>query len=245
MDWELAEFKGVALFTPGGDFLYALSADRQQCWHWQLCACLQEILNLPEMPQFLLPSYTATIDRWRHPHSQTIETFAEVYPAVCRYQPLLNATFAVGELSWRVVPWQEEYCNPMILAGYRSQFPQLWESHELVVRLGTEDLLLTAAASSDWVLPSPAAGYVLRLFVSGSNSATQQTLETTYQLLERGFQHPYTLKVIDIAKHPEEAEFHQVVATPTLVRVYPEPTRRVVGQLALADMPRVLQILTA
>jgi circadian clock protein KaiB len=239
----LEEFKGVALFTPAGDFLYALNADRQQCWHWQLCACLQEILGLPEMPQFLLPSHTATVDRWRDPRSQAMQTFAEVYPAARCYQPLLNAAFGTGELSWRVAPWQEGACNPMVLAAYRPQFPQLWQSHDLVVRLGTENLLLAAGETADSPRHPAPAGYVLRLFVSGNNSATQRTLEATYQILERGLQHPYTLKVIDIAKHPEQAEIHQVIATPTLVRVYPEPARRLVGDLALADLPRVLQIL--
>jgi circadian clock protein KaiB len=243
-DLGLEEFKGVALFTPGGDFLYALNGDRQQCWHWQLCACLQEILDLPEVPQFLLPSHTATVDRWRDPRSQAIQTFAEVYPAVRWHQPLLNAAFGTGELSWQVAPWKEGACNPMVLAAYRPQFPQLWQSHDLVVRLGTENLLLPAAGATATSQQQEPSGYILRLFISGSNSATQKTLEATYQILERGLHHPYTLKVIDIAKHPEEAEIHQIIATPTLVRVYPPPARRIVGELALADLPRVLQILT-
>lgn len=240
----MEEFKGIALFTPGGDFLYAVNADRQQCWHWQLCACLQEILDLPEMPQFLLPSHTATLDRWRDPHSQALHTFAEVYPPVRRHELLLNAAFGTGELVWQVAPWEEGACNPMVVGAYRQKFPQLWQCHDLVVRLGTENSLKTTGettASS----PSPApTGYVLRLFVCGSNSATRASLEATYQILEQGFQHPYTLKVIDIAKHPEQAEKQQIIATPTLVRVHPEPVRRIVGELALADLPRVLQILS-
>lgn len=203
------------------------------------------------MPQFLLPSHTATMDRWRDPRSQALHTFAEVYPAVRRYQLLLNAAFGTEELVWQVAPWEEGACNPMVLGAYRQQFPQLWESHDLVVRLGAENLLheQTQPCFSAPLLPRSSPGdclysYVLRLFVSGNNSATHSTLEATYQILEQGFQYPYTLKVIDIAKHPEQAEEQQIIATPTLVRVYPEPVRRIVGELALADLPRVLQILT-
>ena len=131
----------------------------------------------------------------------------------------------------------------MIFEPYRAQFPQLWQNHDLVVKLGTEATLF----SNPWESDPPqhqTTAYVLRLFVSGSNSATQRTLEATHQVLEQGFQYPYTLKVIDIAKHPEQAEIHQIIATPTLLRVYPEPTKRLVGELALTDWQRVVSVLS-
>lgn len=243
-------FKGIALFTPGGDLIYCLDSNKQARWHLQLCLALQEILGLPEPPHFLVPGYTATIDRWLSTHSQQIETFAEVYPAVQRYQALLNAIFGSDPLEWRVAPWQEESCNPILLESYRQQFPQLWEDHELIVRLETPAVLTklsgelrSAALLSTSLLcpPEVARGYILRLFVSGNSSATQHTLETIHQLLEQDLKHPYTLKVIDISKNPEQAESHQVSATPTLVRIYPQPVRRIVGELE--DVQRVLQVI--
>ncbi len=88
------------------------------------------MLDLPEPPHFLVPGYTATIDRWIDPHSQQLKTLAELYPAVQRYQPLLNALFGIGELVWQIAPWQEQFCNPIVLETYRDQFPQLWQDHD-------------------------------------------------------------------------------------------------------------------
>ncbi|MFM7793266.1 MAG: circadian clock KaiB family protein, partial [Microcystis panniformis] len=95
-------------------------------------------------------------------------------------------------------------------------------------------------ADSDYSNPSP-KGYVLRLFVSGNNANTKHTLESIHQLLERELHHPYTLKVIDISKHPEQAESNHVSAIPTLVRVWPQPVKRIIGEFE--DLPRVLQII--
>lgn len=86
-------FKGIALFTPGGDLIYCIDPSKQGRWHLNLCATLQEILDLPEPPHFLVPCYTATIDHWLDPRTQQIRTFAEAYPAVMRHQALLNAYF--------------------------------------------------------------------------------------------------------------------------------------------------------
>jgi circadian clock protein KaiB len=80
------------------------------------------------------------------------------------------------------------------------------------------------------------AGYALRLFVSGHSLATERTLATLHQLLERSVSHPYTLKVIDVLKHPEQAEVDQISATPTLIKVWPKPIRRIVGELNDVDM---------
>jgi len=72
-------------------------------------------------------------------------------------------------------------------------------------------------------------GYVLRLFVAGHGSSTLMILQRLYSLLESHVAVPYTLKVVDIVKYPDQAESNQVKAVPTLIRVWPEPTYRVVG----------------
>jgi circadian clock protein KaiB len=234
-------FKGIALFTPAGDLIYCIDPSKQGRWHFNLCAGLQELLGLPEPPHFLIPGYTATIDRWLDPKTQEIQTLAEVYPPVQRHQALLNAVFGTGNLVWRVAPWQDSACDPMVLETYRSQFPQLWEEHDLIVHFQDNKVM---SSSTDIAL-SPAApetfGYVLRLFVSGDNVATEKTLQRVHQLLEEGLHYPYTLKVVDIYKHPEQAELNQVSAIPTLMRVLPEPVRRIIGDLE--DTQRVLQII--
>jgi circadian clock protein KaiB len=43
--------------------------------------------------------------------------------------------------------------------------------------------------------------------------------------------HNCTLKVIDIYQQPRQARLHQIVATPTLIKEFPRPVRRFIGNL--------------
>jgi circadian clock protein KaiB len=68
---------------------------------------LQEILDLPEPPHFLVPCYTVTIDHWLNPRTQQVQIFAEAYPAVMRHKAVLNAIFGTGDLLWQSAHWQD------------------------------------------------------------------------------------------------------------------------------------------
>lgn len=242
-------FKGIALFTPGGDLVYCIDPHKQNRWHAHLCAVLQEMLGLSEPPHFLASCYTATIDRWFDPRTQQIHTYAEACPLVMRYQSLLNTLFGVEDLVWTTTPCPEEVCDVAVLAMYRNQFPQLWQEHDLVVRYERVQASSVAKKGNRTLSWSPVdqspnpQGYVFRLFVSGSNLITEQILQKLHHLLESTLQHPYTLKVIDIHKHPELAELDQIAATPTLVKVWPTPVKRIVGNME--DLGKVLQLLIA
>ena len=209
------------------------------------------MLALPEPPHFLVPCYTATIDRWIDPKNQRMETFAEASPLVLRHQAFLNVLFGLEEsFVWQTSVCPEDLCNPVVLSTYRHTFPQLWDEHDLVVRLDrAEPLSLRDPSLSTRLAWSPSlkdetpSGCVLRLYVSGSNGTTENVLQDLHLLLEESLQQPYTLKVIDIHKHPEQAEADQIAATPTLIKVWPPPVRRIVGDLG--DRNKVLQILRA
>lgn len=240
-------YKGIALFTPGGDLVYCVDPNKQDRWHSHLCGVLQQVLKLPEIPLFLIPSYTATIDRWLDPVTGTIRTVAECYPAVQRFQPLLNAVFETNHLTWKTVPWKEETCHPMVLNAYRPLFPQLWETHDLIIPVDRfksaqyERNEINTPSITDFAVDATQT-YVLRLFVSSHNANTKRTLMIIHQLLEKELQAPYTLKVIDIAKHPDLAETHHISATPTLMRVWPQPVKRIVGELE--NIAKLSQIIT-
>jgi circadian clock protein KaiB len=249
-------FKGIALFTPGGDLIYGIDPSKQGHWHLNLCVGLQKLLDLPEPPHFLIPAYTATVDRWFDPHTKQIKTYGEASPFVKKYESLLNVVFGTEDLVWRTGTWHEETHDPLILETYRHQFPQLWEQQDLLVRLDNSnylqennriDLPQSAAISANPLIISPpkhlSSGYVLRLFVSGNDRTTERTLHTIHQLLESELAYPYTLKVINILKNPEQAELDRVSTTPTLIRIYPEPIRKIVGELE--DLSKVLQVLTS
>ncbi|MEQ9356526.1 circadian clock KaiB family protein [Coleofasciculus chthonoplastes] len=230
-------FKGIALFTPGGDLIYGIDPSKQEHWHLHLCASLQEMLGLPEPPHFLVPGYTGTIDRWLDPYTQQMRTSAELYPPIQHHQALLNAVFGVTNVVWQVAPWREECCDPIVLETYRDRFPQLWQDHDLIIRCDRPDECIEQLSDAnprhehDSSLIQSPQSYVLRLFVSGHSGSTEHILKKLHQLLEQSLQHPYTLKVIDVFKHPEQAEANQISATPTLLRVCPPPVRRIVGDL--------------
>jgi circadian clock protein KaiB len=236
-------FKGIALFTPGGDLIYCIDPDKQNRWHLHLCVALQEILSLSEPPHFLVPCYTATIDRWLDPRTQKVRVVAEAYLPVLRYQALLNVVFKTPDIVWQAAPWQEEMCDPIVLGTYREQFPQLWEEHDLVVQFDPDTFHVRWQSElSDRLAQAQVnPGYVLRLFVSGHSAATEQTLQNLYQCLERSLHHPYTLKVIDVLKHPEQAEADQIAATPTIVKAWPPPVRKIVGEIN--DIEKILKLL--
>lgn len=243
-------FKGIALFTPGGDLIYSIDPNKQAHWHLHLCAGLQEIFSLPEPPHFLVPGYTATIDYWRYPYTQEVITTAELHPPVQKHKALLSAIFGTTSGQWQVIPWQEESCNPIILETYQERFPQLWEEHDLIFRFEDQRSLSDVRYSVPQEISVHSKkklvtsnSYVLRLFIAGHNTATENTLKNLHKLLEKGLHSPYTLKVIDIFKHPEQTEANQVAATPTLIRVLPQPVRRIVGKFE--DMERVLQLILA
>ncbi|WP_127078352.1 circadian clock KaiB family protein [Dulcicalothrix desertica] len=234
-------FKGIALFTPGGDMLYCIDPSKQGRWHSHLCSTLQRILDLSEPPHFLVPCYTATIDHWLDPKTQQIRTFAEAHPAVIRYQALLNVLFDTHGLVWQKAPWKEGLCDSVVLSTYRSTFPQLWEDHDLIVRTDLAEKEFKVPNLTIPVQEDNTQAYVLRLFVAGRSPNTERILKLLYELLEKHLVHPYTLKVIDVLSHPELAEANQISATPTLLKVYPQPIRRVIGDLDNAE--RILHML--
>ncbi len=245
-------FKGIALFTPGGDLIYGVDPNKQDQWHVHLCHGLQEAMSLADSPHFLVPGYTATVERWLDPQTQNLKTIAEVYPAVQHYIPLLHVLFELETtIDWHIAPWQEEYCNRAVIETYRSHFPQLWTRQDLIIRHDPKHLTKSNLEShhplshkvTKGIATEQAEGYILRLFISSNNPSAERALSNIHQLLEIGLISPYTLKVIDLAKHPEQAEIHWVATTPTLIRVSPKPIRRIVGQLD--DIQRVLNIISS
>lgn len=240
-DPSTAIYKGIALVTPGGDLVYAIDPSKQQHWHAQLCAVLQQRLNLPEAPLFLTPSCTATVDRWIDPQSQAVRVVAEAYPQVWRYRVFFQAIFDVPIHQWRPVHTADpEQHNGSVIHSYREQFPQLWESHNWVIR-ADESVPPAPEASSLEQDAAQVPTFVLHLFIAPHSRRTAQTLKVLHQVLEEALGCPYTLKIIDVTQHPEQAEAAQILATPTLIRVWPHPIQKLVGDL---DQTRILRMLT-
>ena len=77
----------------------------------------------------------------------------------------------------------------------------------------------------------PARNYVLRLFVAGATARSRQAVLRVRQLCAAELKDNCTLDVIDIYQQPHLARDNQIVATPTLIKEFPRPVRRFIGNL--------------
>ena len=80
--------------------------------------------------------------------------------------------------------------------------------------------------------------YELRIYVSGKAPRSLQAIETLRVILETSVREGYTLDVIDLREEPGMAEADKIFATPTAVKLRPEPARRIVGDFS--DKEKVL-----
>ncbi len=83
--------------------------------------------------------------------------------------------------------------------------------------------------------------YYFRLYIAGANEPKSlRAIDNFHRLAER-IPSDCDLDVIDIYEQLEEAEADRISATPTLVKVSPLPTQKIVGDLS--DRDRVLAVL--
>jgi circadian clock protein KaiB len=76
-----------------------------------------------------------------------------------------------------------------------------------------------------------AGKYILRLFVAGATARSRQAVLRVRELCETELKGRCDLKVIDIYQQPNLARDNQIVATPTLVKEFPKPMHRFIGNL--------------
>jgi circadian clock protein KaiB len=79
------------------------------------------------------------------------------------------------------------------------------------------------------VVKNAAKKYVLRLYVSGSTVKSARAIANIKRACEQRLKHEYELEVIDIYQQPRLAKKEEILAAPTLVRCFPLPRRRIVG----------------
>lgn len=80
---------------------------------------------------------------------------------------------------------------------------------------------------------------VLKLYVTGQTARTERAISNLRRICDQNLGNRYQLFVIDVLEQPQLAEAEKIVATPTLIRELPLPTRRIIGDLS--DAPAVLK----
>jgi circadian clock protein KaiB len=90
----------------------------------------------------------------------------------------------------------------------------------------------TTKAFEKALAAKPTGKYVLRLYVAGATDRSRQAILRARELCEAELNGNFELEVIDVYQQPILARDGQIVATPTLVREFPRPVRRLIGNLA-------------
>src|SRR4051812_5615339 len=76
------------------------------------------------------------------------------------------------------------------------------------------------------------AVYVFTLFIAGMSPRSRRAVANLTALCERHLAGRYELQIVDIYQQPDLAKGEQLVAAPTLIRRFPLPLRRFIGDLS-------------
>ncbi len=85
--------------------------------------------------------------------------------------------------------------------------------------------------------PAPAVPpeWQLKLYVAGTTARSMAALENLKRLCETHLAGRYSIDVVDLLVNPKLAAGDQILAVPTLVRTFPEPLRKIIGDLSNED----------
>lgn len=72
----------------------------------------------------------------------------------------------------------------------------------------------------------------LRLYIAGQTPKSILALKNINKYCKEHLEGKYSIEVIDLLKNPQLAEGDQIFAIPTLVRKFPEPIRKIIGDLS-------------
>jgi len=72
----------------------------------------------------------------------------------------------------------------------------------------------------------------LKLYVAGKTARSVAALENLRNLCETHLAGRYSIEIVDLLVNPQLAAGDQILAVPTLVRKFPEPIRKIIGDLS-------------
>ncbi|KAA5534790.1 circadian clock protein KaiB [Taibaiella lutea] len=98
----------------------------------------------------------------------------------------------------------------------------------------TEGDLLTAMPENE-----DEQKYVLRLFVTGASPVSVRAINNLKVILEKHLNDNYELEIIDVHQQPLMVKDEDITAVPMLLKKFPLPFRRLVGDMS--DYEKVLR----
>ena len=81
--------------------------------------------------------------------------------------------------------------------------------------------------------------YILRLFVTGILPNSARAIINTRAICEKYLKGRYELEIIDIYQQPSLALKEEIIAVPVLIKKFPLPEERLIGDLS--DIEKVLE----
>ena len=72
----------------------------------------------------------------------------------------------------------------------------------------------------------------LRLYIAGQTPKSVLALKNITKYCREHLEGQYTIEIVDLLVNPLLAEGDQIFAIPTLVRKFPEPLRKIIGDLS-------------
>ncbi|HEY2648738.1 MAG TPA: circadian clock KaiB family protein [Puia sp.] len=78
----------------------------------------------------------------------------------------------------------------------------------------------------------PKEMWELRLYIAGQTPKSVLALKNITKYCEEHLAGKYSIEIVDLLKNPQLAEGDQIFAIPTLVRKFPEPLRKIIGDLS-------------
>lgn len=74
--------------------------------------------------------------------------------------------------------------------------------------------------------------YRLRLYITGASPNSSRAISNLKDICETHLKGKYELEIIDVYQQPLLAESEQIIALPLLIKKYPSPERRMIGDLS-------------
>ena len=74
--------------------------------------------------------------------------------------------------------------------------------------------------------------YSLRLFVTGASPNSARAIANLKSICEKYLTEKYDLEIIDVYQQPLKAQNEQIIALPMLVKYFPLPLKRLIGDMS-------------
>ena len=74
--------------------------------------------------------------------------------------------------------------------------------------------------------------YSFRIYVAGESARSQHAVANLRSLCAAALGDGFEIEVVDVLERPDLAESERIIATPTVLRLSPPPSRRVIGDLS-------------